>query len=91
MARYTSLVSASAVAVRGVSKRFTLYHQGGSGLKERLVGLVGGRRESRETFWALRDVSVDVATGAVTVTSAAALDDDSVAAAVAAAGYQLVR
>jgi copper chaperone CopZ len=39
----------------------------------------------------VRDVSVDVATGAVTVTSAAALDDDSVAAAVAAAGYQLVR
>ncbi|GIE36253.1 hypothetical protein Ait01nite_092980 [Actinoplanes italicus] len=38
----------------------------------------------------VRDVSVDVATGAVTVTSAAALDDDSVAAAVAAAGYQLV-
>ncbi|WUJ12468.1 heavy-metal-associated domain-containing protein [Actinoplanes sp. NBC_00393] len=39
----------------------------------------------------VRDVSVDVVTGAVTVTSAAALDDDSVAAAVAAAGYQLVR
>ncbi|WP_308206667.1 heavy-metal-associated domain-containing protein [Paractinoplanes hotanensis] len=39
----------------------------------------------------VRDVSVDVATGAVTVTSAAPLDDDSVAAAVAAAGYQLVR
>lgn len=49
--------------MRGVSKRFTLYHQGGSGLKERLVGLVGGRREARETFWALRDVSLEVARG----------------------------
>jgi lipopolysaccharide transport system ATP-binding protein len=62
-ARYTSGVSAPAVSVHGVSKRFTLYHQGGSGLKERLVGLVGGRREARETFWALRDVSVEVARG----------------------------
>ncbi|GIF09296.1 heavy-metal-associated domain-containing protein [Actinoplanes siamensis] len=39
----------------------------------------------------VRDVSIDVATGGVTVTSAETLDDDSVAAAVAAAGYQLVR
>jgi lipopolysaccharide transport system ATP-binding protein len=61
--RYTSRVSAPAVALHGVSKRFTLYHQGGSGLKERLVGLVGGRREARETFWALRDVGFDIARG----------------------------
>ncbi len=54
---------APAVALHGVSKRFTLYHQGGRGLKERLVGLAGGRREARETFWALRDVSLDVAAG----------------------------
>nr|WP_262384573.1 heavy metal-associated domain-containing protein [Actinoplanes teichomyceticus] len=39
----------------------------------------------------VRDVSVDVASGAVTVTSTERLDDDSVAAAVTAAGYQLVR
>lgn len=56
-------MSVPAVALQGVSKRFTLYHQGGSGLKERLVGLVGGRREARETFWALRDVSVEVGRG----------------------------
>ena len=36
------------------------------------------------------DVS-DVASGAVSVTSAAALDTDTVAAAVTSAGYQLVR
>ena len=41
----------------------TLYHQGGSSLKERLVGLVGGRRDSRETFWALREVGLDIARG----------------------------
>jgi lipopolysaccharide transport system ATP-binding protein len=56
-------VSAPAVALRSVSKRFTLYHQGGTGLKDRLVGLVGGRRDVRETFWALRDVGFDVARG----------------------------
>ena len=56
-------MSAPAVALHGVSKRFTLYHQGGGGLKDRLVGLVGGRREARETFWALRDVSLDIARG----------------------------
>ena len=56
-------MSAPAVALHGVSKRFTLYHQGGSGLKERLVGLVGGRRDARENFWALRDVSFAVARG----------------------------
>jgi ABC-type polysaccharide/polyol phosphate transport system ATPase subunit len=56
-------VSAPAGALQGVSKRFTLYHQGGSGLKERLVGLVGGRREARETFWALRDVGFEVDRG----------------------------
>ena len=56
-------MSAPAVALHGVSKRFTLYHRGGSGLKERLVGLVGGRREARETFWALRDVGFEVPRG----------------------------
>jgi len=56
-------VPAPAVSVRNVSKRFTLVHQGGSGLKERMLGLVGGNRGAHETFWALRDVSVDVARG----------------------------
>ncbi|MEV4705421.1 heavy-metal-associated domain-containing protein [Actinoplanes sp. NPDC049316] len=36
------------------------------------------------------DVSVDVATGAVMVTSGGALDDDVVGAAVSEAGYRLV-
>jgi copper chaperone CopZ len=36
------------------------------------------------------DVSVDVAAGAVTVTSAAPLDTDTVKASVAQAGYQLL-
>ncbi|GAA1808716.1 heavy-metal-associated domain-containing protein [Planosporangium flavigriseum] len=36
------------------------------------------------------DVRVDLASGAVTVTSAAPLDDTAVAAAVDEAGYQLV-
>lgn len=39
----------------------------------------------------VHDVGVDLATGAVTVTSSAPLDDSAVAAAVAEAGYQLVR
>jgi copper chaperone CopZ len=37
------------------------------------------------------DVNVDVATGAVTVTSGGDLDDDAVEAAVTEAGYQVVR
>jgi copper chaperone CopZ len=38
----------------------------------------------------VRDVQVDLASGAVTVTSEAPLDDDAVAAAVDEAGYQVV-
>ncbi len=56
-------MSAPAVALHGISKRFTLYHQGGRSLKERLVGSFGSRRESRETFWALRDVGFAVDRG----------------------------
>ncbi|RSM62057.1 hypothetical protein DMB66_22960 [Actinoplanes sp. ATCC 53533] len=37
----------------------------------------------------VRDVNVDLATGAVTVTSSAKLDDDAISAAVTQAGYQL--
>lgn len=56
-------MSVPAVALRGVSKRFTLYHQGGSGLKERVLGLARGRQGSREQFWALRDVDVEIPRG----------------------------
>jgi copper chaperone CopZ len=38
----------------------------------------------------VKDVSIDVATGTVTVTSAGKLDDETIAAAVAQAGYRLV-
>jgi copper chaperone CopZ len=54
-------------------------------------GCVGRVSKQLTDIPGVRDVSVDVATGAVTVTSAETLDEDSVAAAVAAAGYQLVR
>jgi copper chaperone len=39
----------------------------------------------------VRTVSVDVSTGAVTVTSGGRLDDDAIGGAVTQAGYQLVR
>lgn len=39
----------------------------------------------------VRDVNVDLATGAVTVQSEGALDDAAVAAAVDEAGYQVVK
>jgi ABC-type polysaccharide/polyol phosphate transport system ATPase subunit len=56
-------VSAAAVEIDGVSKQFTLYHQGGRGLKERLLGWVGSRRDTREAFWALSDVSFSLDRG----------------------------
>lgn len=56
-------MSAAAVVLDGVSKRFTLYHQRGQGLKERLLSLVGGRSSAREDFWALDDVSLSLDRG----------------------------
>ncbi len=56
-------MSAAAVVLDGVSKQFTLYHQRGQGLKERLLSLVGGRSSARETFWALDDVSLSLDRG----------------------------
>lgn len=56
-------MSAAAVVVDGVSKQFTLYHQRGQGLKERLLGLGGRGRATRETFWALDDVSLSLDRG----------------------------
>ncbi len=61
--RYTGAVSAAAVVLDGVSKKFTLYHQRGQGLKERLLGLVGGGGRGREVFWALDDVSLSLERG----------------------------
>lgn len=51
-----------AVTIDRVSKSFTLAHRT-SGLKERTLDVVRGARETRETLWALRDVSLQVARG----------------------------
>jgi ABC-2 type transport system ATP-binding protein len=49
-----------AVSVEGVAKRFRIAHGKPQSLKERAIAL--GRTRS-EDFWALRDISFDVATG----------------------------
>ena len=49
-----------AIAVDGVSKRFRLYHERPTSVKERLLRF---RRSRAEDFWALRDVSFDVEEG----------------------------
>ena len=52
--------AAPAISIDSVSKRFRLYHERPSSLKERVLRL---RRTRAEEFWALRDVSFDVADG----------------------------
>ncbi len=56
-------MSAAAVVLDGVSKQFTLYHQRGQGLKERVLALVGRGRGTTERFWALDDVSFTIEPG----------------------------
>ena len=51
---------AAAVEVEQVSKRFRLFHERPSSLKERLLR---SRRSRAEDFWALRDVSFEVPAG----------------------------
>jgi ABC-2 type transport system ATP-binding protein len=46
-----------AIVAESVSKRFRLYHQRATSLKERLLAT---RRVASEDFWALRDVSLQV-------------------------------
>jgi ABC-type polysaccharide/polyol phosphate transport system ATPase subunit len=53
-------VQGPAISVEGVSKRFRLYHERPTSLKERLLRL---RRSRAEDFWALRDVMFDVPEG----------------------------
>jgi ABC-type polysaccharide/polyol phosphate transport system ATPase subunit len=53
-------VSEAAVQVENVSKRFRLFHERPSSLKERLLRF---RRSRSEDFWALRDVSFEVPSG----------------------------
>ncbi|MGB6770956.1 MAG: ABC transporter ATP-binding protein [Candidatus Dormiibacterota bacterium] len=49
-----------AIEIKDVSKRFRVYHQRNTTLKQ---SLIDRRRGRFEEFWALRDVSVDVAEG----------------------------
>ena len=49
-----------AISLEAVSKRFRLFHERPSSLKERLLRM---RRTRSEEFWALRDISFDVADG----------------------------
>jgi len=49
-----------AIVAEGVSKRFTLYHQRATSLKERLLV---ARRSVTEDFWALRNVDLSVDRG----------------------------
>jgi ABC-2 type transport system ATP-binding protein len=50
----------SAVSVADVSKTFRLYHERAYSVKERIVNR---RKPAYETFWALRDVSLDIGGG----------------------------
>jgi ABC-2 type transport system ATP-binding protein len=51
----------TAISVAGVSKRFRLYHEKYTSLKERLIHL---GRIPFEDFWALRDIHLDIEEGA---------------------------
>jgi ABC-2 type transport system ATP-binding protein len=48
------------ISARGVSKRFLIYHQRATSLKERLVQT---KRVTHEDFWALRDVDLEIGAG----------------------------
>ncbi|HEX5949243.1 MAG TPA: ABC transporter ATP-binding protein, partial [Actinomycetota bacterium] len=50
----------AAISVEGISKRFRLFHERPTSVKERLLRLRGSRAED---FWALRDVGFDVPEG----------------------------
>jgi ABC-2 type transport system ATP-binding protein len=53
-------VSATAIAVEDVSKRFRLYRERNQSLKS---AVLRGRRARYEEFWALRDVTLDIPRG----------------------------
>jgi ABC-type polysaccharide/polyol phosphate transport system ATPase subunit len=54
---------APAVLVQDVGKRFIVQHSRPTGLKQRLLRTVAGEPMDHEEFWALRDVSLEVAPG----------------------------
>ena len=53
-------MSEPAITVEGLSKRFRLYHDRNQSLK---AAVMRGRRARYEEFWALRDVSLEIAEG----------------------------
>jgi ABC-2 type transport system ATP-binding protein len=53
-------MAGSAITVDGVSKRFRLYHEKYTSLKERVIHF---GRVPHEEFWALRDIELDIAEG----------------------------
>jgi ABC-type polysaccharide/polyol phosphate transport system ATPase subunit len=57
-------VAPLAIDAQGLSKRFVLRHNRDASLKVRFLSLFDrSRREQREDFWALRDVSLSIAPG----------------------------
>src|SRR3972149_3652886 len=53
-----------AIAIESLWKRFIVRHNRMETLKDRVVGVLDHRRrERRETFWALRDVTLSVESG----------------------------
>ena len=50
----------NAIEVQDLSKRFKLYHEKATSLKERVVNF---RKNAYEDFWALKDVSFEVKEG----------------------------
>lgn len=54
-------MSAPAISVANVSKRFRIAHERYNTLKERVVHF--GRRSDSEDFWALRDVDIEIEPG----------------------------
>ena len=53
-------MTSSAVSVRGVSKRFRLYHEKNQYLKS---AVMRGKRAKYDEFWALQDVSFEIESG----------------------------
>ncbi|MHB9090867.1 MAG: ABC transporter ATP-binding protein [Chloroflexota bacterium] len=53
----------SKISLEGVSKRFVLHHQRARSFQDALVNALTRRNESKEEFWALRDVTFEALAG----------------------------